>query len=176
MDNGAIYILTDFVGNWLFGRFGLRTMLLIGLSENTITLLLIVILSLTLKGSASCHFVVLALSVVFLAFMHGFIGPVTWLILAEIFPSRLRGLGMGLSVFFLWITNSIIVLVFPVLLATIGLSTTFFIFVVLGAGGILFVKKHMPETKGRTLEELEHYFRTYDDKGLQNEANEGTAL
>jgi MFS transporter, SP family, major inositol transporter len=175
--NGAISVIAVFFGIWLLGKVGRRPMLLIGLSGTTTTLLLIAIFSLTLRGSAALPFVVLALTVVFLAFMQGFIGPVTWLILAEIFPSRLRGLGMGLSVFFLWMTNSIIGLVFPVMLATIGLSTTFFIFVVLGVGGIMFVKKYMPETKGRTLEELEHYFRTYDDDArAEKEVSEGTAL
>jgi major inositol transporter-like SP family MFS transporter len=175
--NGAISVIAVFFGIWLLGRVGRRPMLLIGLSGTTTTLLLIAIFSLTLKGSAALPFVVLALTVVFLAFMQGFIGPVTWLILAEIFPSRLRGLGMGLSVFFLWMTNSIIGLVFPVMLATIGLSTTFFIFVVLGVGGIMFVKRYMPETKGCTLEELEHYFRTYDDDArAEKKVSEGTAL
>ncbi|MBK5480402.1 sugar porter family MFS transporter [Peribacillus sp. TH16] len=167
--NGAISVLAVFFGIWLLGKVGRRPMLLIGLSGTTTTLLFIAIFSFTLKDSAALPFVVLALTVVFLAFMQGFIGPVTWLILAEIFPTRLRGLGMGLSVFFLWITNSVIGLAFPVLLGTIGLSTTFFIFVALGIGGIIFVKKYIPETKGRTLEELEHYFRTYDNQDDQKD-------
>ena len=58
--------------------------------------------------------------------------PVTWLMLSEIFPLRLRGLGMGVTVFCLWIVNFIVGLTFPVLLANIGLSATFFIFVLLG--------------------------------------------
>lgn len=58
--------------------------------------------------------------------------------------------------------NFLVGLTFPVLLANIGLSTTFFVFVVFGIGAILFVKKYLPETKGLTLEQLEHNFRNYN--------------
>ena len=73
----------------------------------------------------------------------------------------IRGLGMGVTVFCLWITNFLVGLLFPVLMAGIGLSTTFFVFVGLGILAILFVKKYLPETKGRTLEQLEEDFRNY---------------
>lgn len=67
---------------------------------------------------------------------------------------------MGISVFFLWMMNFLIGLTFPVLLDQLGMSSTFFVFVVLGASAILYVKKYLPETKGRTLEELENDFRS----------------
>lgn len=68
---------------------------------------------------------------------------------------------MGISVFCLWIANFLIGLTFPVLLDTIGLSTTFLLFTVMGVAAIAFVKAYLPETKGRTLEELEAEFRSY---------------
>ena len=94
--------------------------------------------------------------------MQGAIAPVTWLMLAEIFPLKIRGLGMGISVFFLWITNFIISFSFPILLAWIGLSTTFFAFAIVNVFAILFVVKFVPETKGVSLEQLERDFRSYD--------------
>jgi major inositol transporter-like SP family MFS transporter len=172
--NGVISVLATFVGIWLLGKVGRRPMLLTGLIGTTTALLLIGIFSLVLKGSPALPFVVLALTVTFLAFQQGAISPVTWLILSEIFPLRLRGLGMGISVFCLWITNFLIGLSFPILLAKIGLASTFFIFVVLGIGAIIFVKRFLPETKGRTLEELEHSFRNYDKKnGSVNSVSKG---
>lgn len=78
-------------------------------------------------------------------------------------PQRLRGLGSGISVFFLWILNFVIGFAFPILLSSVGLSFTFFIFVALGVLAIGFVYKFMPETKGRTLEELEEHFRSRHD-------------
>ncbi|TRZ35666.1 sugar porter family MFS transporter [Niallia circulans] len=159
--NGIISVVATFVGIWLLGRVGRRPMLITGQIGTTIALLLIGIFSLTMEGSPALPYIVLSLTVTFLAFQQGAISPVTWLMLSEIFPQRLRGLGMGVTVFCLWITNFLVGLLFPVLMAGIGLSTTFFVFVGLGILAILFVKKYLPETKGRTLEQLEEDFRNY---------------
>jgi major inositol transporter-like SP family MFS transporter len=171
--NGIISVLATIVGIWLLGKVDRRPMLLVGLTGTTISLLLIGIVSILLEGSHALPFVVLSLTVLFLAFMQGAIGPVTWLMLSEIFPVKLRGLGMGLSVFFNWMTNFMIGLTFPVLLRSIGMSSTFFVFVVLGLLAIAFVKKYLPETRGRTLEELEFYFRTTYDS---NESGKNTMM
>lgn len=162
--NGVISVLATFVGIWLLGKVGRRPMLITGLVGTTTALLLIGIFSLVFEGSAALPYIVLALTITFLAFQQGAISPVTWLMLSEIFPLRLRGLGMGVTVFCLWGINFLVGLTFPILLASIGLSTTFFVFVVLGIGAILFVKKFLPETKGLTLEELEQSFRKYDNE------------
>ncbi|MBE5102051.1 sugar porter family MFS transporter [Priestia aryabhattai] len=172
ISNGAISVLATLVGIWLLGKIGRRPMMLTGLAGTTTVLLLIGVFSLTLEGSAALPYVMLTLTVTFLAFMQGAIGPVLWVTLSEIFPLRLRGLGMGISVFFLWITNFVIGLMFPILLDKIGLSTTFFIFAVLGFISIIFVNKCLPETKGRTLEELEHYFRNNDNQDTKEYTNE----
>jgi major inositol transporter-like SP family MFS transporter len=118
-----------------------------------------------LKGSPALPFVGIGLTMTFLAFQQSAVSVVTWLMLSEILPLRLRGLGMGISVFCLWIMNFLIGLTFPVLLNQIGLSSTFFVFVALGLAAITFVMKFSPETKGRTLEELENEFRT--NQGVQ---------
>ncbi|AXI30423.1 MFS transporter [Priestia megaterium] len=162
--NGVISVLATFVGIWLLGKVGRRPMLITGLVGTTTALLLIGIFSLVFEGSAALPYIVLALTITFLAFQQGAISPVTWLMLSEIFPLRLRGLGMGVTVFCLWGINFLVGLTFPGLLSSIGLSTTFFVFVVLGIGAILFVKKFLPETKGLTLEELEQRFRSYDNE------------
>jgi major inositol transporter-like SP family MFS transporter len=167
--NGLISFLATFLGIWLLDKVGRRPMMLTGLTGTTTVLLLIGILSFMLEGAAALPYVMLALTVTFLAFMQGAIAPVLWVMLSEIFPLRLRGLGMGISVFFLWITNFFIGLSFPVLLDKIGLSGTFLIFAAIGFVSLAFVKKYLPETKGRTLEELEHYFRTYDDREVGKE-------
>lgn len=159
--NGIISVVATFVGIWLLGRVGRRPMLITGQIGTTIALLLIGIFSLTMEGSPALPYIVLSLTVTFLAFQQGAISPVTWLMLSEIFPQRLRGLGMGVTVFCLWITNFLVGLLFPVLMAGIGLSTTFFVFVGLGIIAIAFVKKYLPETKDRSLEQLEQEFRNY---------------
>ncbi|MBM7646568.1 major inositol transporter-like SP family MFS transporter [Scopulibacillus daqui] len=170
--NGIISVLAVIVGIWLLGKVNRRPMLITGLAGTTTSLLLIGIFSITLKDSAALPFIVLSLTVIFLAFMQGAVGPVTWLTLSEIFPLRLRGIGMGFCVFCLWTMNFLVGFLFPILLAHIGLSATFFIFVILGIAGILFVSKFMPETRGITLEELEQQFRAYDVSDIQEPAME----
>jgi major inositol transporter-like SP family MFS transporter len=72
---------------------------------------------------------------------------------------KIRGLGMGASAFLLWIVNFLIGFGFPLLLAAIGISNTFFVFAVLGVGAIAFAAKYVPETRDKSLEDLEHYFK-----------------
>ncbi len=94
----------------------------------------------------------------FLCFQQGALSPVTWLLLSEIFPARMRGICMGGAVFSLWIANFAISMAFPLLLAAFGLAGAFFIFAAIGIGGSVFVVKFIPETRGRSLEQVEHYF------------------
>ncbi|MFF6880717.1 MULTISPECIES: sugar porter family MFS transporter [unclassified Streptomyces] len=157
--NGVISVLATFVGIWLLGRVPRRPMLMTGQVGTTAALLLIGVFSLVLPAGDPRAFAVLAMTVTFLAFQQGAISPVTWLMLSEIFPMRMRGFGMGVAAVVLWLTNFVIGLVFPSLVSGIGISSTFFLFVVAGVLSLTFVKRYVPETKGRTLETLEAELR-----------------
>lgn len=162
--NGLASVIGTSLGIYLLGKIRRRTMLLTGFCGTTISLLLISISSLIIGGEAFFPFVVLALMVLFLFSMQGCIGPILWLSLSEIIPLRFRGLGMGLCVLFVWLVNFVVGLVFPVLLTTLGLSGTFCIFVIIGLFALVFTKMYVPETKGKTLEQIEAGFRNYDRK------------
>jgi major inositol transporter-like SP family MFS transporter len=99
-----------------------------------------------------------------------FIGILVWLLLSEIFPMTIRGFAMGIAVFVLWTVNAIISFAFPPLVAALGASLTFGLFAIINVGSILFVKKFAPETRGRTLEELEDDFREHDAAHFVHEA------
>ncbi|MFE8990832.1 sugar porter family MFS transporter [Streptomyces collinus] len=157
--NGVISVLATFVGIWLLGRVPRRPMLMTGQVGTSAALLLIGVFSLVLPSGDPRAFAVLAMTVTFLAFQQGAISPVTWLMLSEIFPMRMRGFGMGVAAVVLWLTNFVIGLVFPSLVSGIGISNTFFLFVVAGVLSLTFVKRYVPETKGRTLETLEAELR-----------------
>ncbi|WP_275295436.1 sugar porter family MFS transporter [Amycolatopsis sp. La24] len=154
--NGVISVLATFVGIYLLRKVNRRPMLIAGLIGTTTALLLIGVFSLLLPAGETRAFVILALTVTFLAFQQGAISPVTWLMLSEIFPLKLRGLGMGIASLVLWLTNFAIGLTFPILVDALHIATTFFLFVVLGLGAITFVAKAVPETRGLSLEVLEH--------------------
>jgi major inositol transporter-like SP family MFS transporter len=74
----------------------------------------------------------------------------------------IRGFAMGTAGFILWTTNTIISFVFPLLVGALGATLTFGLFAIVNAISLLFVWKYCPETRGRTLEELEDDFREHD--------------
>ncbi|MFG2373159.1 sugar porter family MFS transporter [Streptomyces sp. NPDC048504] len=157
--NGVISVLATFVGIWLLGRVDRRPMLMAGQIGTIAAQLMIGVFSLMLPAGDGRAYAVLAMTVTFLAFQQGAISPVTWLMLSEIFPLKMRGFGLGIAAFALWITNFLIGLLFPVLVDAVGVSNTFFVFVALGILAVTFVKLYVPETRGRTLEHLEHELR-----------------
>src|SRR5699024_5655218 len=129
-----------FIGIWLLGKAGRRPLLLTGLAGTVSSLLLIGTFSFVWRDATILPYAVITLTVIFLFFQQGAVSPVTWLMLAEIFPLRVKAFGMGVSVFCLWVTNFLVSFIFPVLLHNIGLSATFFIFACLGLVAIFFVK------------------------------------
>lgn len=170
--NGLTSVLATFLGIWLLTKIKRRTMLLIGLAGTTTSLLLVSISSFILGDIDIFPYIILLLIVSFLAFMQACIGPLLWLLISEIIPLRFRGLGMGLCVLFVWVVNFVMGLVFPTLLSTLGLNFTFLVFVIVGVLSIGFVYYFVPETKGKTLEEIEKQFRNYDRKVMQMSGKE----
>lgn len=83
------------------------------------------------------------------------LGPLTFVVIAEIFPNRVRGRAMSICLFFLWTAVYFVSQFFPMLLQSIGSAYTFWIFMAMSVLAFLFVWKVVPETKGKTLEEIE---------------------
>ncbi len=100
-----------------------------------------------------------------LLFILGFIasfamsmGPVPWVIMSEIFPSKTRGLAMSLATFVLWIGVVIITQLTPILLSTIGGAFTFWVFGINALFLLYFIYRYIPETKEKSLEEIEEFW------------------
>lgn len=91
----------------------------------------------------------------FIAIYSATLGPVTWVALSEIFPNRVRGGAMALATLALWITNFFTTFLFPIMNQHFGLSVTFLIHGVICLMYFFFVKAKVPETKGKSLEEIE---------------------
>jgi SP family sugar porter-like MFS transporter len=83
------------------------------------------------------------------------LAPVTWVVLSELFPNRIRALAMAVSTFALWTACFILTYTFPLLNKGLGSWGTFWLYGLICLGGFFFIKFNLPETKGKTLEEIE---------------------
>ncbi|WP_213989121.1 sugar porter family MFS transporter [Sodalis sp. dw_96] len=163
--NGVTSVVMTLFGIYLLSRTGRRPLVLIGQMGCTGCLFFI---------SAVCYFMpehvaagpnmlrswmVLTGMMMFLCFQQGALSPVIWLLLSEIFPMRIRGMAMGISVFAMWFTTFVISMSFPLLMQAFGLAGTFLLFAIVGIFGGVFVITLVPETRGKTLEQLEKHFK-----------------
>jgi SP family arabinose:H+ symporter-like MFS transporter len=98
---------------------------------------------------------VLIFVLAFIAIYSATLGPVTWVVLSEIFPNKVRGHAMALATLTLWIANFFTTSLFPVMNKFLGLPATFLIHALICLGYFVFVRSNVPETKGKSLEEIE---------------------
>ncbi|WP_404312438.1 sugar porter family MFS transporter [Agrococcus terreus] len=153
---GIIAVVGGLVALAMMDRVDRRTTLILGFSLTTACHVLIGIASAVLApGDPARPFVILALVVLFVGAMQTFLNVATWVYLSEVFPLRMRGLGIGVAVLLHWLVNGSLALAFPSLLAAIGMSGTFWLFACVGALALAFIVRRVPETRGRTLEGLE---------------------
>ncbi|MFG1175120.1 sugar porter family MFS transporter [Erwiniaceae bacterium CAU 1747] len=148
------------VGGMIFGvmylvdRFKRKTLIISGFALMATLHLIIAGADYFLVGDMKAT-VIWLLGAIFVGVMQGTMGFLTWVVLAELFPLKVRGLSMGISVFFMWVMNAIVSYLFPVLQAKMGLGPVFLIFAVINYLAILFVVKALPETSNKSLEQLE---------------------
>lgn len=153
---GVIAVIGALIALSMMDRLDRRKTFITGLTLTTVSHLLIGVASMVLPvGSPARPWVILLLVVIFVGSMQTFLNVAVWVYLSEIFPLHMRGFGMGVSVFMLWIVNGLLSLFFLPLVKGVGISSTFFLFAVVGALALFFVWKWVPETRGRTLEALE---------------------
>jgi sugar porter (SP) family MFS transporter len=148
---GAINLVFTLVALGLVDRFGRRVLMLIGCAGVGISHGLVgLAYHFSLKGLP-----VLVLTLCTLGCFAMSLGPVTWVLISEIFPNRVRGLAVSVSVSALWIACFVLTFTFPVLNSALGSAGTFWVYAGICFGGFLFVLLRVPETKGKTLEQIE---------------------
>jgi predicted MFS family arabinose efflux permease len=156
---GLASVLGISVGILVMNRINRRTMLLGGFALTTSFHLLVGLSALLMPHGDAKPYVILAFAVLFVFSMQGTIGPLVWLLLAEIFPLKIRSFAMGVCVFCLWMANAGVAFGFPPVVDAFGIAPTFFIFAGLGVAALTFIYTTVPETRGRTLEEFEDEFK-----------------
>lgn len=158
---GFVNLLFTVVSFWVIDRYGRRVLYIVGSIGMTV-----VLVSLTAVAALG-HFqggVVLGLLLAYIAFFAACIGPVFWTLVPEIFPNRVRGVAMSVPVLTQWVANAVMVLFFPAAFNQIGIAPTFAFLAAMALLQAIFTWRFVPETKGRTLEEIETLWERPTDK------------
>jgi MFS family permease len=148
---GTVNLVFTFVALQTVDRLGRRPLTLAGWAG-------LVVIFLVLGGCFQAG--VTGLSVVLLVvaaigWYASTIAPMCWVVLAEIFPNRIRGAAMATAVFALWVGNFTLTYFFPLMLERLGPAGVFWVFAGICAVGFVIMQAKLPETKGKTLEQIE---------------------
>ena len=148
---GVVNLLFTFVAIWLVDRAGRKALLVGGSIVQVIALVAVGVMF--AKGVGGLWLLVFI--VMFTGSFASAMGPVPWIVISEIFPTKIRGQAMSVATLVLWASCYIVSQTFPMLVETIGNAKTFWIYALCSFAGLIFVVTVVPETKGKTLEEIE---------------------
>ncbi|EHM44597.1 sugar porter family MFS transporter [Yokenella regensburgei] len=148
---GIINLVFTIAALPLVDKIGRRKLMLLGASG--LTLIYVLIAGAYAMGVMGWPVLVLVLAAIAIYALT--LAPVTWVLLSEIFPTRVRGLAMSLGTLALWVACFLLTYSFPLLNASLGAAGSFLLYGVICAMGYLYILRHVPETKGVTLEALE---------------------
>ena len=148
---GVANVIFTFVAIYTVERLGRRALMLLGAGGLAgIYLVLGTCYFFQVSGFFMVVLVVLAIACYAMS-----LGPITWVLLAEIFPNRVRGVAMATCTFALWVGSFTLTYTFPLLNTALGSYGTFWIYSAICVFGFLFFLRALPETKGKSLETLE---------------------
>ncbi len=150
---GATNLIFTIVAMLFIDRFGRKFLMVIGSIGMTVML---AGLSLLYFMGQATGILVLTFILGYIAFFAASLGPALWVVVSEIFPNRLRSKGMSVALVSLWIAATVIAIVFPIMLDALSGAVTFMIFAFICLINLWYVLRYVPETKGKTLEELEN--------------------
>ena len=152
---GIINVLFTLVAIKYVDKWGRRTLLLLGAGGMAVCLAIVG--SAFYFGFAQGYLVLIAI-LAYISFFAISLGPLAFVVISEIFSNRNRGMAMSVCIFFLWISVYLVSQTFPMLLDSIGSAFTFWIYMIMSLCAFVFVFKMIPETKGKSLEEIELYW------------------
>jgi MFS transporter, SP family, arabinose:H+ symporter len=152
---GLVNLLFTFVAIGCVDRLGRKPLMLFGNAVQAVALFAVgYVYSVDSHSPLLLWFVILYIAAFAVA-----MGPIPWILCSEIFPAKLRGRAMSISTFAIWTANYLVVQSRPTLLNFLGSTVTFWLYAGCSAAAFLFVLWVIPETKGRSLEEIEKSWR-----------------
>jgi sugar porter (SP) family MFS transporter len=156
---GVVNVLMTIVSMWLIDRIGRRPLLLTGIAGMAVTLGVLGWAFHSASPSGALSWLAVISIMIYVASFAISLGPIFWLLIAEIYPLKVRSSSEGLAATFNWGSNLLVSLTFLTLLQEIGATRTFWLYGLFAIGAWLFSYYLVPETKGQTLEEIEAFWR-----------------
>ncbi len=153
---GIVNLVFTVIAMATVDRYGRRGLMLLG--SFGLAVIYAVLGTCYYVESRGLHMLILVVSAIACYAMS--IAPVTWVIISEIFPNRIRGAAVAVCVFFLWAACTALTFSFPLLNRWLGAHGTFWLYGLVCVVGFIFIYQRLPETKGRTLEEIEQDFQS----------------
>ncbi len=148
---GVTNVVFTFVAIYTVDRWGRRALMITGSAALAVIYAILgTAYYFEVSGWAMLLLVVLAIAAYAMS-----LAPIVWVVLSEIFPARLRGAMMALSTFCLWAASFLLTYTFPLLNEWLKASGTFWVYGGICLAGYLFIRRRLPETKGKTLEQIE---------------------
>lgn len=154
---GVVNVIVTVIALWLIDRIGRRPLLIGGLIGMGLSLTALGFSYLYQNESSGLMAIVGLL--LYVAFFAVSLGPVAWLIISEVYPLGIRGRAMGIATFSNWLCNFFVSLTFLTLLQVLGTSGTFWLYAIICFLGLWFVIKLVPETKGKTFEQIQSFWK-----------------
>ena len=150
-------------GLGLIDRFDRRAILAVGLAGTIVFLAAIGVcyrfVGTPGSGSRTAAWIMIGMMMIYVVFVQGLVAPVTWLLLSEIFPQQIKSRGMGYANVAMNLTNFGLSLVFPTLLARLGGTGTYLLFALINVCALVFAWIMVPETRGKSLAQIEQEAR-----------------
>ena len=158
---GAVNVIITIFAIMVIDKIDRKKLLVIGNIGMVASLLALAVLIETVGLNSSFGaWIIVACLTVFIIFFAFTWGPVLWVMLPELFPMRARGAATGIAALALSIGSLLVAQFFPMVSRALGIGQVFLIFAAIGIGAMIFVIKYLPETRGRSLEEIEADLRS----------------
>jgi SP family sugar porter-like MFS transporter len=149
---GSVNLIFTFVALFTVDRMGRRALLLLGAGGlGGIYAFMGAAYYIHLTGWPLLLLVVIAIACYAMS-----LAPVTWVVISEIFPNKIRGAAMAVATVSLWLASFLLAYTFPLLNELLGASGTFWLYGLISVAGFIFIYRKLPETKGKSLEQIEH--------------------